>query len=320
MLHITNGDHAAERIREAGVTGTVLPWRDVLHDGPVPAGLPLEELSEVRAAFIGEGWADPDEARRDFAERDRALAASRQENEVVLWFEHDLYDQLQLIQLLDWFAEHEPRALTLINPPEYLGRASPVRLAVLFGTRAPVSRAQLVLGRRAWEAFRSPDPHAVEELIRGDTGGLPHLADALRRLLEEYPSTTNGLSRTERQALEVLLGGPRTLRDLYPAAHHQQEPVVWMGDWSFVEIVLALAGAETPLLAFDEPPPAEESMGYEQTMQGRVSITDAGRQALAGAVDAVRMNGIDRWIGGVHLAGREAAWRWDPEARRIVAM
>jgi hypothetical protein len=118
----------------------------------------------------------------------------------------------------------------------------------------------------------------------------------------------------------VLLGGPRTLRDLYPAAHHQQEPVVWMGDWSFVEVVLALAGAETPLLAFDEPPPAEESMGYEQTMQGRVSITDAGRQALAGAVDAVRMNGIDRWIGGVHLAGREAAWRWDPEARRIVAM
>ena len=320
MLHITNGDSAAERIREAGVTGTVLPWRDVLHDGPVPAGLPLEELSEVRASFIGSrGWADPDGIRPDFTERDRALAASRDENEVVLWFEHDLYDQLQLIQLLDWFADHEPRALTLINPPEYLGNASPVRLAVLFGTRVQVSRAQLALGRRAWEAFRAPDPRGIEELVRGDTAGLPYLADAFRRLLEEYPSAGNGLSRTERQALEVLAQGPRTLRDLYPAAHHQREPVVWMGDWSFVEIVLALAAAQTPLLAFHDPPPAGGSVGYEKTMGCRVGITDAGRQVLAGAADAVRMNGIDRWIGGVHLQGREAAWRWDAEARRIVA-
>ncbi|HEU0299761.1 MAG TPA: hypothetical protein VFR37_09910, partial [Longimicrobium sp.] len=170
-----------------------------------------------------------------------------------------------------------------------------------------------------WEAFRSPDPRAVEEVVRGDTGGLPFLADSLRRLLEEYPSTTSGLSRTERQALEVLLGGPMTLRELYPAAHHQSEPVVWMGDWSFVEVVLALAAARTPLLEFDGPVPVEEADGYEKTMQCRVSITEAGRQVLAGAADAVRMNGVDRWIGGVHLAGPEAAFRWDPQARRIVA-
>ena len=113
-----------------------------------------------------------------------------------------------------------------------------------------------------------------------DAGTLPFLADAFRRLLEEYPSTANGLSRTERQALEVLLGGPRTLAELYPAAHHQVEPVVWMGDWSFVEVVLALAAAKTPLLAFDGPLPEEEGDGYEKTMRERVSITDAGRQVL----------------------------------------
>lgn len=33
-LHISNGDHAAERIRFAGITGDVVPWRDVLHEGP----------------------------------------------------------------------------------------------------------------------------------------------------------------------------------------------------------------------------------------------------------------------------------------------
>ena len=32
---------------------------------------------------------------------------------------------------------------------------------------------------------------------------------------------------------------------------------------------------------------------------------------LAGRGDAIRLNGIDRWIGGVHLVGADAEWRWD---------
>jgi hypothetical protein len=31
----------------------------------------------------------------------------------------------------------------------------------------------------------------------------------------------------------------------------------------------------------------------------------------------VRLNGIDRWLGGVHLQGGEAAWRWDADAGRL---
>jgi hypothetical protein len=38
---------------------------------------------------------------------------------------------------------------------------------------------------------------------------------------------------------------------------------------------------------------------------------------LAGEADHVRLNGIDRWLGGVHLEGDEAAWRWDAAAGRL---
>jgi hypothetical protein len=62
MLHVTNGDSAAEGIRASGVAGEVLPWRDVLHEGPVPAGLALAELSRVRAGFIADkGWGEAEE-------------------------------------------------------------------------------------------------------------------------------------------------------------------------------------------------------------------------------------------------------------------
>ena len=109
MLHVTNGDSAAGKLRAAGIPGAILPWRDVLHDGPVPAGLTLKQLSERRAAYLGErGVAPADELLAGFRSRDARLEDCRTEDEVVLWFEHDLYDQLQLIQLLDWFADAMP--------------------------------------------------------------------------------------------------------------------------------------------------------------------------------------------------------------------
>src|SRR5687768_1889225 len=109
MLHITNGDAAAGGIRAAGVDGPVLPWRDVLHEGPVPGGFTLAQLGGVRALFLATcDFAREREAAAEFAYRDRVLEAAGAEDEVVLWFEHDLYDQLQLLQLLDWFAAHPP--------------------------------------------------------------------------------------------------------------------------------------------------------------------------------------------------------------------
>lgn len=318
MLHVTNGDSAVERIRAAGVEGDILPWRDVLHDGPVPAGLPLEQLSAVRAEYIASrapGTAD--EVRRSFAERDRTLAASAGEDEVVLWFEHDLYDQLQLIQVLDWFADHPHANLTLINPPEYLGTVNARQARKLFEKRRPVAQDVLDLARRAWDAFRGADPRRVESVIYArDARKLSHLPEALLRLLQEYPAVHDGLSRSERQALRAFAAGPRTLRDAYPDAHHNVEDAVWMGDWSFASIVDALAVGDTPLLAYEDGAPAPGDP--ERTMERRAAISDAGREVLAGRADAVWMNGTDRWIGGVHLSGRDIRWRWNDDLDRIV--
>ena len=50
-----------------------------------------------------------------------------------------------------------------------------------------------------------------------------------------------------------------------------------------------------------------------------MALTDAGRRVLDGAADHVALNGIDRWIGGVHLVGRDVPWRWDEGVEAIVA-
>jgi hypothetical protein len=114
MLHITNGESVTGTFRQVRFPGTYLAWKDSLHDGPVPQTGNLSELSDVRAqALAGFGWGDPEKLRADFATRDRTLQDFRKHQEVVLWFEHDLYDQLQLLQLLDWFEQQDLEGINL---------------------------------------------------------------------------------------------------------------------------------------------------------------------------------------------------------------
>ena len=46
-------------------------------------------------------------------------------------------------------------------------------------------------------------------------------------------------------------------------------------------------------------------------------LTEAGREVLAGRRDHVALNGVDRWIGGVHLTGTDVPWRWDEGTESI---
>ena len=132
-LIITNGDSAIVTMQEAGIAGDILPWRDILHDGPVHADLSLEELSKVRAEFItNRGWGEAKAIQQEFTDRDNQLKSYKNYEKVVLWFEHDLYDQLQIIQILDWFNNNhkeessaEETNLTMICTENYLGMISP---------------------------------------------------------------------------------------------------------------------------------------------------------------------------------------------------
>jgi uncharacterized protein DUF1835 len=101
LLHITNGDSTGDTLRQTTLGGAVLPWRDALHEGQVPT-LPRQELLRTRAGFLAEcGWSSRQVLLSSLERRDRQLLeALRDDRQVVLWFEHDLYDQLQLLDVL----------------------------------------------------------------------------------------------------------------------------------------------------------------------------------------------------------------------------
>jgi hypothetical protein len=314
MLHITNGDSVVGTFRQVRFPGVYLAWRDVLHDGPAPQTATLSELSDVRAqALAGFGAGSYEDIRAGFAARDQALENFRKHEEVVLWFEHDLFDQLQLIQLLDWFAEQEmgKTRLSLIQVDSFpgvkpfygLGQLSGTQLARLFPTRIAVNAAHCNLAHDAWQAFRSSDPTGLQEFSRRNSPALPFLAAALRRFLEEYPSTGDGLSRTERQVLAAAAAGKRKKTEIYSESR-KREDVPW-GDGSVYLRAEWLASGANPALA--------------KLNKDEYAITTAGQQLVEGKADWIALQGgIDRWLGGVHLTGKQPQWRWDGQTKTLV--
>ncbi len=312
MLHVTNGDSAVAILRGAGLDGEFLAWRDVLHDGPVPAD--VDDLAAVRARYIAsQGWAVEGEVLADFRARDERLA--RAGSEVTLWFEHDLYDQLQLLQVVDALGYRAPRA-EVVHSDHFIGELGREEVGPLHAARAPLGDAAAEEARRAWAAFRAPDPRGIEQEA-GSAVHLPHLASALRRLLEELPWTRDGLSRTERALLTPLLDGAQDAVSLFLAAQAAEE-ARFMGDVQAWSRLAELAGGDVPLLRGvreTADPVAAFNRREEGELRGlAVMLTPEGERVLAGEADRIALRGIDRWVGGVHLHGHEVPWRWDGDS------
>lgn len=339
MLHVTNGDAAAEGIRASGLGGEILPWRDVLHDGPVPPNLSDADLRPVRAAFLAKGApASEAEIQRDFEERDARFAkAGEGGQDVVLWFEHDYYDQLQLLQILDRCAPSRtegpgwqgplPQIICIdqfpgVEPFHGLGQLDGKQMASLWPQRRPVTEEMVARAQRGWKAFREADAEALYQLSQEKSEELPFLAPALIRHLEELPGTGDGLARSERQALEELTSAPRGFGPLFRACQEREE-APYCGDLSFFQVLQRLRKAPVPLIESDSSP--NESKGGEGKMpppevlaQQTYRLTEAGRRVLGGEADQVELNGLARWWGGLHLEGRHTPWRWDHRKGRPV--
>jgi hypothetical protein len=317
-LHVSNGD--ATDLPGTGLASRVLYWRDALHEGPVPPVGP-EELRRIRAAFlVGARVDDRAEGAAMFAERDRTLAANR-DGEYVLWFEADLYDQLQIIQILARLADLGVPAhrITLICIGEHpgiarfggLGELTAEQLRELPATNASarLTPAALQLATEAWAAFRAPTPDGLPAIVRSRSGELRFLGEAFDRLGREYPSTRDGLSLTERRILAAVAGGAATAGTAFVRAG-ARETRPYLGDtWSFA-MMDRMAHAAVPLLdAEPASAPVDRGTGLR--------LTETGARVLAGEADHVTLSGIDRWIGGVHLRGHRVPWRWNDATEAI---
>ena len=301
IVHVVNGDSTADTLSLADLPGDIRVWADALDQGPL---LPVsdEEHYRVRGEYhAGRTGGSAAEHAKKLAEWDKGVDEAAAAEELILWFEHDLFDQLALVRLLARLARRGlPQQLTIVSidrHPEVphfigLGQLQPEQLAALWPRRTGLSRDAIDEAVTAWIAVTAADPRALPFLAKR-VKALPFLGGALERQLEELPDPASGMSRTERQLLAAIARG-----------EGDDVGALRVSDPRYPITDLVLAATKKTFTA----------CGF---VDGS-GITALGRQALAGAIDRVHEQGIDDWRGGVRLSGRGPVWRWDTRERRLV--
>ncbi|MBA2538969.1 MAG: DUF1835 domain-containing protein, partial [Deltaproteobacteria bacterium] len=224
IVHLCNGDSTADTLSLADLPGEIRVWADALDQGP---SLPVsdDEHYKARTAFWASQGSTGDSTK--LAEYDRGLDEAAAAEELILWFEHDLFDQLALCRVLSRLARRGlPQTLTIVSidrhpeVPNFLGfgQLQPEQLAELWPRRTPLSRDAIDEAITTWIAVTSSDPRALPYLTRR-VKALPFLAGAIERHLEEFPDPQSGLSRTERQLLAAVARGIATGGELMKTVH-----------------------------------------------------------------------------------------------------
>ena len=332
MLHIHNGDAAANIANQSSLPGEHIAWRESLITGPTPAGLSKSEWRSVRSSHLSEAYGiDKKVCEQDLLSQEKILASFLEHDGVVLWFDHDLFCQLHLIYLLDWFSQRAlgKTKLSLICIGEFpgrenfrgLGELNPEEMASLFPVRQHVTAAQLELGAAAWQAYCSANPTDIERVLQTDTSALPFFDAALRAHLRRFPSTRNGLDQIANLTLQLIHDGLISFSSLF-AKVGEMQPVYGLGDAQFWHALQWMGAGRQPLIEVSGT--LDENL-FKQTLTrnvvqtARFKLTPSGEAVLNVEADAVVINGVGLWLGGVHLSGTtKHMWRWDEQTETVV--
>ena len=309
MLHLHNGDSVANTARLVGVPGRHVAYRETLISGPVRPNLGVQEWIEERARFLSEHYGENLlRVRNELLEQEQTLDRAREEEEVVLWFEHDLFCLANLLYLLSRLTKC--RRLSLIWCSHPLGAMEDEDIFKQFHSRYAVAPAMMNAAALAWRAYTSEEATDLNRLLDADFVDFPFLRDGLLLQASRFPSLRNGLGEVEQRALAGIEAGATDFASLF-LRFDQSPPRFGFGDGEFLRHLRRMATCAVPMITITE---AEN----ETPPKALFALTPAGKNVLDAKVDFIELNNAGFWLGGAHLT-RARLWRWDGDARRIVS-
>ena len=306
--HWRCGNDISHSLRLAGFTGAFHMLSDPLVMGPV-RDLPTAPYRTLRCDYISQAYGlEQVQVQRKMEDEYAALARLDGCPGAVLWCEADAYDQLFLIRVLAGL-HNPPQRLELIEIDRMpgverfigIGQLAPDVLAWLWPQRRAVDAPMLQLAREAWAAYCAPSPQAWAQLAHRHDLALPLLAPALLRQLQELPGVDDGLSLSERLALQIISEfGQVPFGRVFAELTGKREPLPYLGDMMFHALLRPLIDSPTPLL--------NEAQAELEWPRRPLSLTPLGEQVLAGQAYWLDQQASERWVGGVRVLAGQGHW------------
>ena len=325
LLHVTNGESAGNTLRQTTLGGAVLPWQDVLHEGPVPSR-PRRDLLRTRArswptaAGVAAARCSPRSSGATGSTSRRSATVSRSCSG-----SSTTSTTSSNSSTCSRSPTHRAAAPELIvigsfpGKPTFagLGELTPDELETLWPSRRGGGTEALADATDAWAALRAPEPAALAEWATRRTRTCRSSPPRCGGCSRSCPRRADGLSGTERRALQAVAAGARTPAAAFVAAQELEE-APFLGDAWFYRALSSSAPAGHELLETQDgeplppPPPLGDGQPFAR-LQLRLTATGNGGSRRGRPSRAPRHRPLDRR----HARHSERIWRWDGAAQQL---
>lgn len=211
-LHITNGSHLTSYLSEVQIEGDILTWHEMLCEGPTIEHINSNEFLNIRTQFLKETYqleADISKIKNDV----QMLENSEKYNEIVLWFEYDLFCHINLMGVINlllqkeinlpiylvcsgWIHEDKPvlKGLSELNSKQLLNH---------YKNKIELTQDDLNLAKTVWHIYNGDDHNLLKPFIVKDSSFL-YLSNCLKAHLQRFPNSKNGINELELNILKII--------------------------------------------------------------------------------------------------------------------
>ncbi len=240
-LHILNGDATRPEFDRASIDGEVIVWREVMVEGPVTEDIRSEGFWEARRQYVEGTYGAPGKYQDTFMTQLQQLDDASQYEEVVLWFEFDLFCQINMLACLAYLQHNRISLVCLGNQLggrwQGLGEIGAAEFSRLYEERLPLSSEDVQYAHEVWDVYTHDDAEKIKSLRKAHPTFV-HLDRALQAHISRFPGP-NGINAIEYDMLEVVKEGVTNEKQLI-GKMLRNDPWLGFGDLQFERVLRSL--------------------------------------------------------------------------------
>ena len=212
FLHITNGDSTTSLLQSLNIPGKIFTWREMLCEGKTITDVGSEDFWKSRFDFFSSTYQVTKQRFIDLTVKEfRSLCQQKTQDEIVLWFEYDLFCQINMLAVLSWIKKHRKEAkISLIcsgkesNSKKLKGlcELNKEQLEQLYLNRQVLSKDDIEYADYIWQLYCSESPLKLQNISPSPT--FQYLEKALDAHLKRFPTIKNGLNEIENTILDTV--------------------------------------------------------------------------------------------------------------------
>lgn len=183
-MHILAGECLAGDIRQLSFDGELIAHPECFIEGPVDIKT-LEEFWKARAGYLEENNSEPRKYFENVVPSFEKMINVPDGSEVNLWFEYDLFCQVNMWFVLHLLKEKSARIFRVFpsvrtedDKWKGFGNLSGEELEKCFADRVEFSEAEVKLGADLWAAYAAQDLDTLELLSKTGADSHPYLEEA----------------------------------------------------------------------------------------------------------------------------------------------